>query len=140
MPAIDGLRQSSFKPTIAVRGSVVFVGLHTIGDVPPNRAWKADALVGNATAVSFDRGLAFTTPALVSAERWRASALERAPNGPGLRDRAEVTADGRIVWAFGDGRMATKSPSRSAGHRQVFLAAFMMADDGSSAPGRWRGR
>jgi len=121
-PSIHGLRQSSFKPTLVVRGPVVFVGLHTIDDVAAGAAWSADARIGNAYAVSVDGGLTFTTPKLVSSDRWRAAALERAINGPGLRDRAELTADGRIVYAYGDARIAAAKPARSAGPRQLYVA------------------
>ena len=121
-PPITGRLQSSFRPTIAVRNSVVLVGLHTIDDVASSNSSRTDARIGNAVAVSYDGGRSFPVPSLVSGKRWRASSLERTANGPGLRDRAEVAADGRIVYAYGDGRIAAAAPARSAGRRQIFVA------------------
>lgn len=121
---IDGIAQSSFKPTLAVAQGVVFVGLHAIDDIAPTAGWTTDARIGTASAVSVDGAATFTRPELVSPTRWRASSLEAAINGPGLRDRAAVAVGGNVVYAYADGRIAPKGASRSPGRRQVFIASF----------------
>lgn len=125
-PAVEGVRQSSFRPTLAVSGGVVFVGLHTIDDVPAKGAWAADARIGTAWTASTDGGRTFSTPSPIVDARWRASALERAYNGPGLRDRADVTADGRVVYAYADARTAPARPARATGQRQVHVVILLI--------------
>ncbi len=46
-------------------------------------------------------------PVPVSTERWRAENLGGVVNGIGLRERAELSADGDVFWAYGDGRHAS---------------------------------
>jgi hypothetical protein len=45
----------------------------------------------------------------VSSGRWSAASLGGVTNGIGLRERAEMLADGDIFWAYGDGRFAKSS-------------------------------
>ncbi len=135
---IDGIAQSSFKPTLAVAPGVVFVGLHSIDDLAPGAAGRTDARIGTASAVSLDGATTFTRPELVSSSRWRASSLEGAVNGPGLRDRVTVAADGSVVYAYADGRVAPRGASRSPGRRQVFVAWFSMPAEARAAAGRSR--
>ena len=135
MPEIDGQRQSAFKPTLAVGARSVVVGLHTIDDVAAREAWSADARIGTAVALSTDGGRTFTTPTLVTRARWRASALERAANGPGLRDRIELAADGRVVYAYADARLASASQARAPGPRQVYVTWITIHGGGPRPPG-----
>ena len=47
--------------------------------------------------------------------RWSAANLDGVVNGAGLRERAERTADGDVVWVYGDGRLARGAkPGRTA--------------------------
>jgi hypothetical protein len=113
----------------------VVVGMHTIDDVRQAHAWTTDASIGTVLSVSSDRGATYSTPMAVSKERWRASALERAVNGPGLRDRAAFAADGTFLYAYGDGRSAKPSPSRAPGRRQIYVAAITIVSTEGSRPG-----
>jgi hypothetical protein len=56
-------------------------------------------------AVSFDRGASWDGPRPVNRQRWRIGPIIATYNGPGLRDRGALLADGRTVYfAYGDGR------------------------------------
>ncbi|MGD0019563.1 MAG: sialidase family protein [Candidatus Limnocylindrales bacterium] len=116
LPPIEGRPQSSFKPTLAARDGVVFVGFHGLTDIPAGI--KDPATVGTYYAVSYDSGGSFTAPARISARRWNPNDLATDSNGPGLRERADLGADGIIRFAYGDGRLAARYPGRSA----VFVA------------------
>lgn len=113
---------SSFKPTVAARDGVVFVGFHVITDRPRGAAAVPHPVVGTYFAVSVDAGLTFTSPAPITSARWPAAALERGVNGPGLRERAEFTADGHVFYVYGDGRRAAPAPHRTWGRGAIYGA------------------
>ena len=124
LPALalnQGLPQSAFKPTLAVRDGVVFVGLHGLTDVV--KGTRVRATVGTYYAVSYDAGADFTTPALVTKARWLPSGLASDVNGAGLRERADFGSDGIVRYAYGDGRLAATYPGRSA----VYVALVEVA-------------
>jgi hypothetical protein len=123
LPSIGRLPQSSFKPTVTVAGGAVFVGFHGITDAPVGTTVAQHIpTVGTFYAVSFDGGLTFGAPVAVSSARWNVAALAAAPTGPGLRERADQTADGAVFFVYGDGRLAAPPPSRRAGRSAVFGA------------------
>ena len=56
-------------------------------------------------AVSFDRGARWARPRPINRSRWLIKPIIAVYNGPGLRDRGALLADGRTVYfAYGDGR------------------------------------
>ena len=116
--SVEGHRQSLFRPTIVARGPVVVVGLRSIDDVAPTDASRTDATLGTAVAVSVDAARSFAAPMPVGT-RWRASTLAAAINGPGLRERIDRLADGRIVFAYGDAGRDEDHPG--SGHRRVVV-------------------
>ena len=81
-------------------------------------------VVGTYVAVSTDRGRTFGIPIRTTRARWPAAALERGVNGPGLRDDVDLAADGRVVFVYGDGRLADPSPAASRGRAAVFVAVI----------------
>jgi hypothetical protein len=125
LPLVDGRRQSAHKPTLVAGDGFVFVGLHGLVDLPlgtdPTRGL---ATIGNLWSISTDGGVTFSRPRPISAARWDLEALARAPNRAGLRDRAALTADGRVVYVYGDGRKARPAPDPSEGHSTIELARF----------------
>jgi hypothetical protein len=122
-PDASGRTQSAHKPTLAVRGSKVFVGFHVLTDVPfSTTGIDYTVTVGNAFVVSTDGGGSWGTPRLVSSARWNPNWLDLTINGAGLRDRAEMTAGGRVFWAYGDGRRARAKPDSRWGRCQVYAA------------------
>lgn len=127
---VAGAVVSSFRPELVVlAGAVVWVGFHTITDVALGTSPSLHRpSVGTAFAVSTDDGSSFQTPVAIDAVRWNAMALTRYVNGPGLRDRAAATADGRVFYAWGDGRVAAPSPSRSWGASAVYGAVVALGD------------
>jgi hypothetical protein len=61
--------------------------------------------VGNAVAVTFDRGTSWVGPRPVNSTRWRVPPIIARYNGPGLRDEGTLLADGKtLFFAYGDGR------------------------------------
>ena len=84
----------------------------------------AAVVVGTYVAVSADRGRTFGIPVRTTRARWPAAALERGVNGPGLRDDIDLAADGRVVFVYGDGRLADPSPAASWGRAAVFVAVI----------------
>jgi hypothetical protein len=123
LPAIGRLPQSSYKPTVAVAGGAVFVGFHGITDAPVGTAVARHLpTIGTFYAVSFDGGLTFGAPVQVSSARWNVAALAGALTGPGLRERADQTADGAVFFVYGDGRLAAPPPSGKAGRSAIFGA------------------
>jgi len=125
LPRVDGRRQSAHKPTLVVGDGFVFVGLHGLVDVPIGTRPKAGlATVGDLWTVSTDRGATFRAPKAITAERWDLETLARAGNRAGLRDRAALTADGRVVYAYADGRLAQRAPSALEGFSTLRLARF----------------
>jgi hypothetical protein len=122
-PAAGGGLGSSFKPSLAARDGIVFVGFHVITDPPRGTSpGRQVPVVGTYYVVSLDGGRTFATPARVTSARWNAAALERSVNGPGLRERADFTADGRVFYAYGDGRRAAPAPSAAWGRGSIYGA------------------
>jgi hypothetical protein len=98
-PAAGGRKQRSTRPDLVAGRGFVAVLFHTID------ARGAGRTVGNAVAVSFDRGATWIGPRPVNRTRWAVDPINRIYNGPGLRDRGALLADGRtIYYAYGDGR------------------------------------
>ena len=121
-PDGNGRHQSAHKPTLVAKGQTVFVGFHVLSDVPLNGGLDSSVMVGNAFVVSNDGGSSWGSPRLVSASRWNPDWLDLSINGAGLRDRAELTAGGRVLWAYGDGRRARAKPDTRWGRSQVYAA------------------
>jgi hypothetical protein len=119
---VDGRRQSSHKPTLVARGSTVFVGFHVLTDVSLSSGPNANATVGNAYVVSHDGGETFATVKLISPSRWHPDWLDMTRQGAGLRDRAELTAGGRVFYAYGDGRNAAAKPDSRWGRCMIYGA------------------
>jgi hypothetical protein len=86
------------------------------------------ATVGDYWTASTDGGATFPRPRAISPERWDLEALARAGNRAGLRDRAAITADGRVLYAYGDGRKAEPKPSALEGWSSIRLARFTARD------------
>jgi hypothetical protein len=119
----SGRQQSAHKPTLVVSGGKVFVGFHTLTDVPLSTTGiDSSVRVGNAFVVSTDGGDSWATPRLVSTSGWGPDWLDLTKNGAGLRDRAELTAGGRVLWGYGDGRRARPKPDSRWGRCQVYAA------------------
>lgn len=117
---VDGRQQSAHKPALAMRGATVFVGFHVLSDFPIGSPATTEATIGNAYTVSYDRGANWTTPAAISPARWSPEWLDPARQRAGLRDRAEMTADGRVFYAYGDGRDAAAKPDPRWGRGQIY--------------------
>jgi hypothetical protein len=134
LPKVDGRPQSQHKPTLTVRNKRVFVGVHGLVDVPYGTNPRAGrATIGNYYAVSYTRGKAFTAPQPLSDTRWDLEALsvpssrtDVTRNRAGLRDRAEFTAAGDVVYVYADGRLAKPEPDESAGRGQIFAALISL--------------
>ena len=98
-PAVHGRTQRSTRPDLVSGPGFVAVLFHTVDASGSNRTF------GTVAAVSFDRGATWVGPRGVTGHRWRINPILRLYNGPGLRDRAVVLADGRTIYfAYGDGR------------------------------------
>jgi hypothetical protein len=123
-PDTSGRQQSAHKPTLVTGGGKVFVGFHVLSDVPLSTVGiDSTVRVNNAFVVSNDGGNSWGTPRLVSSSTgWNPDWLDLSKNGAGLRDRAEVTAAGRVLWAYGDGRRARAKPDSRWGRCQVYAA------------------
>jgi hypothetical protein len=132
--AAGGGLGSSFKPTLAARDGVVFVGFHVITDVRRGATAARRPVVGTYYAASVDGGRTYAAPAPVTRTRWRAAALERGVNGPGLRERADFTADGRVFYVYGDGRRATPARGRTWGRGAIY-GALVFPGVAASPPG-----
>jgi hypothetical protein len=125
LPRVDGLPQSPHKPSLAVANGTVFVGVHGLVDLPVGTDPTLGlATIGNLWSMSTDGGQTFTKPRPIVPDRWDLEALARAPNRAGLRDRAEVTADGRVVYVYADGRTAAPAPDPTEGRSTIRLARF----------------
>jgi hypothetical protein len=122
LPPVNGRGQTSFRPTLVASGETVFVGLHVMTDVPLGSGRTPVVTIGNAYSVSHDGGASFSTPALISEARWNPDWLDYSRNGPGLRDRAELTAAGRVFYGYGDGRHGAPYPNAHWGRGQVYAA------------------
>ncbi len=98
-PAAAGRTQRSMRPDLVTGAGFVAVLFHTVD------ASGIDKTAGNAAAVSFDRGTTWVGPRPLNGHRWRITPIIATYNGPGLRDRATVLADGKTIYfAYGDGR------------------------------------
>ncbi len=98
-PAAAGLAQRSMRPDLVTGDGFVAVLFHTVDAQGTRRT------AGNAVAVSFDRGRSWVGPRPVNRSRWRINPIIAVYNGPGLRDRGALLADGRTIYfAYGDGR------------------------------------
>jgi hypothetical protein len=124
LPNTEDRPQSAFKPTLAVRNGVVFVGLHGLTDVEVGARVRAS--VGTYYSLSYDGGVEFSPPAAITAARWYPSSVAADVNGVGLRERADFGPDGIVRYAYADGRLAVTYPGRSA----VFVA---LIDPGTAA-------
>lgn len=123
-PKTNGQRQSAYRPTLAVSGATVFVGLHLMTDVPLGSKAGVATSSTTAFATSTDGGATFNAPQAIDGATWDPDWLDYGRNGPGIRDRAEVTAGGDVVYAWGDGRHGGPSGSAAWGRAQVYGAAF----------------
>lgn len=112
-PTRRGHQQSMLRPNLVAGPGYVLVTFRTLDDV------HAGATMGVAYSLSTDGGAHWRYSGAVSRIRWRASNLAGVVNGAGLRERAERAADGDVVWAFGEGRLAT---GRAAGRTAIFAA------------------
>ena len=123
-PARDvaGRPQSSLRPNLVAGAGYVLVTMRLLDDV------GRDATIGTAVAVSTDGGRHWARPRPVNDVRWRAADLGHVVNGAGLRERAESTADGDVLWAFGDARLGARS---GAGSTAIFATRIRVV-----APGR----
>ena len=99
-PERDGWRQSSLRPDLVAGRDGIVVTVRTLDD------GRAGATMGIAASMSADGGRTWHVPVGVSRVGWPAGDLDGVTNGMGLRERAERMADGSILWAFGDGRLA----------------------------------
>ncbi|MEW6223156.1 MAG: sialidase family protein [Chloroflexota bacterium] len=98
-PAAGGRVQRSMRPELVVGDGFVAVLFHTVDASGTSRT------AGNAVAVSFDGGATWVGPRPVNGHRWKVRPIIATYNGPGLRDRAVLLADGRTIYfAYGDGR------------------------------------
>lgn len=103
--SIKGRSQVVWKPNLVVGRGFVMVTMHTLDRV------GSGATVGNAYAISYNGGSTWSRPKAVNTTRWRAGNLAKVSNGPGLRERADLTADGNVFFVYGDGRLASGSKS-----------------------------
>jgi len=98
-PAAGGRAQPSMRPDLVVGEGFVAVLFHTVDASGSNRT------AGNTVAVTFDRGATWDGPRPVNGQRWAIAPIIATYNGPGLRDRGTLLADGRTIYfAYGDGR------------------------------------
>jgi hypothetical protein len=98
-PAANGRAQRSTRPDLVAGQGFVAVLFHTVDASGSNRTY------GTAAAVSFNRGASWVGPRPVTGHRWRINPIIAIYNGPGLRDRAALLADGvTIYFGYGDGR------------------------------------
>jgi len=123
LPAVSGRTQSAHRPSLVVNGSKVFVGFHVLTDVALSTSGvDSNVTVGNAFAVSSNGGTSWAAPALISPSRWNPDWLDLNRQGAGLRDRAALTAAGRVFYAYGDGRNARAKPDSRWGRGQIYGA------------------
>lgn len=119
---VNGRPQSGHRPTLVASEGAVFVGFHVLTDVSLSSWPNANATVGNAYVVSQDGGDSFGAVKLISPSRWHPDWLDMARQGQGLRDRAELTADGQVFYGYGDGRNAAAKPNSRWGRCMIYGA------------------
>jgi hypothetical protein len=94
---LDG--QSCFKPSLAVKDNMVFVGFHGRDN---------NGMVRTYYMISYDDGRSFTEPQLVTPYAWSWSSMSGLTNNVGLRENATAGVDNSgnpvFVYAFGVGR------------------------------------
>ena len=117
-PEVAGRRQSSLRPNLVASPGYVLVTMRLLDDV------DRYATMGTAFAVSTDGGRHWARPRAVNDVRWHAADLGGVVNGAGLRERAEVTADGDVLWAYGDARLGARS---GVGRTAIFAARITVA-------------
>jgi hypothetical protein len=122
---VDGRRQSALRPNIVAGPGYVLVTMRLLDDA------GVRATMGAAYAVSSDGGATWARPTPVSKVRWVANNLDGVVNGAGLRERAELTADGDVVWTYGDGRLAGGA---KAGRTAIFTTRIALSKPGHTAP------
>jgi len=128
---VDGRPESAFRPSVVAVAGRVVVTFQGIEDEPLGTAPGSHLpTIESAYAVSTDDGATFGPPQLISAARWNAAALETQISGPGLRERADSTASGAIVFVYGDGRLARPLPDPRAGRSAVFAALIVLGPEG----------
>jgi len=98
-PAANGRSQKSMRPELVAGDGFVAVLFHTVDASGSYRT------AGNTVAVTFDRGATWSGPRPVNGHRWSINRIIAQYNGPGLRDRGALLADGKtIYYSYGDGR------------------------------------
>lgn len=98
-PMANGRPQKSIRPDLVIGDGFAAVLFHTVD------ASGSARTVGNAVAVSFDRGETWDGPRPVNGRRWAVAPILARYNGPGLRDSGVLLADNRtLFFAYGDGR------------------------------------
>ena len=98
-PVAGGRTQRSMRPDLVAGDGFVAVLFHTVD------ASGIRKTAGNAAAMSCDGGAGGVGPRPLTGNRWRIAPIIATYNGPGLRDRATVLADGKTIYfAYGDGR------------------------------------
>ena len=110
--------QSALRPNLVAGSGFLIVTMRTLDD------GARVATMGTAFAVSTDGGLTWTRPRRASDARWRTTDLDGVTNGVGLRERAELTAGGDVIWAYGDGRLARAG---KAGRTAIFATRITVA-------------
>lgn len=99
VPPVSGRTQRATRPDLVAGPGFVGVLFHTVD------ATGSGITYGTAAAFSFDRGATWSGPRPVTDHRWRIAPTIATYNGPGLRDRGAILADGRtLFYAYGDGR------------------------------------
>lgn len=84
--------ESNRKPSIASQDGVVFVGFHGL---------DKKGTVGTYFTVSYDNGKTFSTPKLVTKNRYKQAWINGVVNGTGLRENVTFGPNGYIYYAYG---------------------------------------
>lgn len=120
LPSVDGRLQSAYRPSLVALDGRVVLAMRGITDVPAGTSpARRLPTIGLYVAVSSDDGATFDAPVPLEATRWHAAALSPGTNGPGLRERAERLADGRVVYVWADGRLGGSLPDLTTGRAAV---------------------
>ncbi len=90
--ALSVPKESSSKPSIAAQNSVVFVGFHGL---------DLKGTVGTYFSISYDNGKNFSTPKLVTKNRYKQAWISGVVNGTGLRENASFGPNGEVYYAYG---------------------------------------
>jgi hypothetical protein len=125
LPQVGGHPQSAIRPNVVANGGVVVVTMHGLVDLAGGTGVSDAATVGTAYAVSRDGGRTWEGPFAVTRARWSEAAVQLGRNGTGLRERAELTADGGVFLAWGDGRSSGAARSSTPGACSVFGALIV---------------